>query len=203
MPHPFRPLLGLALVALSAIAAAAFCVAQPLEAQPPAAQPSTAQPPQVGAAAPDFRLAMPDGTPVELSKLTPRGPVVLVVLRGFPGYQCPACNAQTGGLIAAADKFRAHGAQVVLVYPGQSAGLPGHADKFLAGKTLPDNVRLVLDPDYALTERYALRWDAPRETAYPSTFVIDVGGIVRFAKISRTHGGRTTADEILQALDAL
>jgi peroxiredoxin len=160
-----------------------------------------AEPPQVGAVAPDFKLSTTDGAPVQLAKLTADGPVVLVVLRGFPGYQCPACNAQTGQLIAAADKFRAKNARIVLVYPGQSAGLGARAGEFLDGKTLPDNVRLVLDPDYTFTELYGLRWDAPRETAYPSTFVIDAGGIVRFAKISRTHGGRTTTDEILKALD--
>jgi len=58
----------------------------------------------------------------------------------------------------------------------------------------------VLDPDYVFTNLYGLRWDAPRETAYPSTFVVDSLGVVRFSKISRSHGGRASVDEVLQAV---
>jgi hypothetical protein len=57
-----------------------------------------------------------------------------------------------------------------------------------------------MDPDYKFTNAYRLRWDAPRETAYPSTFVIDRERKVRFAKVSKTHGGRATASEVLKAL---
>jgi len=47
---------------------------------------------------------------------------------------------------------------------------------------------------------YGLRWDAPRETAYPSTFLIDRQGVIFFSMIVKEHGGRTTAAEILDAL---
>jgi alkyl hydroperoxide reductase subunit AhpC len=60
-----------------------------------------------------------------------------------------------------------------------------------------------LDPDYTFTLRYGLRWDAPRETAYPSTFVIDRGGVVRFALVSRTHDGRAPAADVLAVLAGL
>ncbi len=39
------------------------------------------------------------------------------------------------------------------------------------------------------------------ETAYPAAFVVDGSGKVRFAKVSRTHGGRAAAAEVLEALD--
>jgi hypothetical protein len=42
--------------------------------------------------------------------------------------------------------------------------------------------------------------NATRETAYPSTFLIDREGVVFFSKIGKAHGGRTTASEILDAL---
>lgn len=51
-----------------------------------------AQTPEVGGAAPDFSLSTPEGSHVRLSDLTKKGVVVLVVLRGFPGYQCPYCQ---------------------------------------------------------------------------------------------------------------
>jgi len=47
---------------------------------------------------------------------------------------------------------------------------------------------------------YGLRWDAPNETAYPSTFVLDRKGVVRFANISRSHGDRTKAADIIEQL---
>ncbi len=67
-------------------------------------------------------------------------------------------------------------------------------------KKLPDNFDLVLDPGYEFTNCYGLRWDATRETAYPSTFLIDYQGVIFFSKIVKEHGGRTTAAEILDAM---
>jgi peroxiredoxin Q/BCP len=156
--------------------------------------------PAVGQAAPDFRLPTLDGDAVQLSKLTSQGPVVLVVLRGFPGYQCPACNAQTGQLLASAAKFAEKKAQVVLVYPGSPPELAERAKEFASGKTWPDNFHLAVDQAYALTNLYGLRWNAPNETAYPSTYVVNEEGKIVFAKTSKSHGGRASTEEVLKAL---
>jgi hypothetical protein len=51
--------------------------------------------------------------------------------------------------------------------------------------------------------RVGLRWDAPDETAYPATFVIDRGGAVRFAQVSLGHDGRALATDVLKALDRI
>ena len=45
--------------------------------------------PKVGDKAPDFTLRSLDDKTVRLSELTAKGNVVLFVLRGWPGYQCP------------------------------------------------------------------------------------------------------------------
>jgi len=74
---------------------------------------------------------------------------------------------------------------------------------FISGKDVPSNFRLLLDPDYLFTLAYGLRWEAPSETAYPASFVIDRSGVVRFAHVSREHGGRTPVTDILAALSAL
>jgi len=60
----------------------------------------------------------------------------------------------------------------------------------------------VTDPDYVLTNRYDLRWDAAGETAYPSTFILDRHGSIIFEKISKGHGDRTTASDILPRISA-
>jgi peroxiredoxin Q/BCP len=159
-------------------------------------------PPAVGETAKDFSLTAVDGEKVELSRLRKEGPVVLIVLRGYPGYQCPVCNVQVGQFLASAEKLKAAKANVVLVYPGPADGLKEHAHEFIRGKTLPKNFYLTLDPDYAFTNNYHLRWEAKNETAYPSTFVIDANGKVVFAKVSQTHGGRASVEEVLKALSA-
>ena len=51
--------------------------------------------------------------------------------------------------------------------------------------------------DKARDDLYNLRWNAANETAYPSTFVFDRQGVVRFAKISKSHGDRSSAVDIL------
>lgn len=161
---------------------------------------ATAAPPFVGEKAPDFSLATPAGNNVQLSQMVAKGPVVLVVLRGYPGYQCPYCNRQVQDFISSAQAFSDAGAQVLMVYPGPRQDLGSKANDFLVGKQLPANFNLVLDPGYQVTNQYGLRWDAPKETAYPSTFLLDRNGIVYFMKIAKEHGGRTTAAEILDAV---
>jgi len=155
--------------------------------------------PAVGDIARDFVLSSVDGEKAQLSSLLKKGPVVLLVLRGFPGYQCPVCNAQVGQFLAAAKKFDAEKANVVLVYPGPANGLKAHAQEFIRGKTLPGNFYLLLDPDFDFTNAYHLRWEAKNETAYPSTYVIDPQSRIRFAKVSMTHSGRASVEEVIQA----
>lgn len=157
--------------------------------------------PKVGDTATDFELTSVAGEKVRLSEAAKNGPVVLIVLRGFPGYQCPICNRQVGQFLAAADKFKLAGASVVFVYPGPSKNLGERAKEFLKDQTIPPHFQLLMDPDYSLVNSYHLRWDAPRETAYPSTFVIRKDRRITFAKISREHGGRTSVDEVLKSVN--
>jgi peroxiredoxin len=159
-----------------------------------------AEPPKLGDKAPDFSLKTLDDQTVRLSDLTAKSKVVLVVLRGWPGYQCPVCDRQIQDFIKLESEFAAAKAPVVFVYPGPAEGLKAHAKEFVdwKGKQWPKEFRYVLDPDYTMVNAYNLRWDAPQETAYPSTFVLDGKGIVRSAKISKSHGGRTKAAEVLE-----
>lgn len=135
--------------------------------------------------------------------MTKEGPVVLIMLRGWPGYQCPACQRQMGDFLKHADEFHKAGARVLMVYPGPANGLTAHAEEFVGSTKFPKNVTMLLDPDYKLTTLYGLRWVAPRETAYPSTFVVGPDNTIHYAKISRTHGGRAAADEVLAAVHKL
>lgn len=157
-------------------------------------------PPGVGDTVPDFELNTPTGQPVKLSTLTESGQVVLLVLRGWPGYQCSICTRQVRDYLSAAEDFRKAEARVVLVYPGPSEDLQAHAKEFQKPFEWPENFVYLYDPDYAMVNAYDLRWDAPRETAYPSTFVIDETLTIRFARVSDSHGGRTKAKDVLAKL---
>ena len=162
-----------------------------------------AETPAVGAKAPDFTLSTPTGKAIRMSKVQRAHGLVLIMLRGFPGYQCPYCVRQVHDFIDHAPEFRAKSTRILLVYPGPPADLDQHAKEFLAKQAeLPSNVFLVTDPDYTVTNQYGLRWDAPRETAYPSTFILNKKGVIVFEKISHTHGDRLSAQEAEEHLSA-
>lgn len=176
----------------------AFVIASPITAE------DTPQPPEVGDVAQDFRLPdLKDGTLRSLHQWTSQQPVVLVVLRGYPGYQCPICSRQVGGLIQNSEAIAAAGAHVVLIYPGLKPQLEQRAKEFFSKQTLPDHFTVLTDPDYQFTNAYHLRWDAPRETAYPSTFVISQHNRITYALVSKTHGGRAKPQDVLAALEKL
>ena len=173
--------------------ACAFLIGTPLFGQTPA----------VGAKAPDFTLSTPSGKAITMSAEQRGHTLVLVLLRGFPGYQCPYCVKQVHDFVDHASDFAAKDTKVLLVYPGPPADLDQHAKEFLEKQAdLPANIVLVTDPDYTMTNLYGLRWDAPHETSYPSTFVLDKEGKVVFEKISHSHGDRLSAQDALDNLPA-
>jgi peroxiredoxin Q/BCP len=164
------------------------------------AKPTAKAPPKIGDMAEMFTLQSLDGEKVELRKLLNEGPVVVAVLRGYPGYQCPACTRQVGGYVKLADEFAKAGATVVFVYPGETQELETRAQEFLKQTELPAPLTLVLDPDQKFVAASGLRWEALNETAYPSTFIVDGDGKVTFRKISKSHGDRAEAADVLKAL---
>ena len=160
-----------------------------------------AEPPKAGEAAPDFTLSGLDGSSAKLSALAAKDRTVLVVLRGWPGYQCPLCTKQVQDLVAGASDLRKRHVKMVFVYPGPANALQEHAAEFLKNKDWPKEWLFLVDPDYTMVNTYGLRWNEKNETAYPSTFIIEPGGKVQFARISKEHGGRVARADLLRALD--
>ncbi len=159
--------------------------------------------PAVGETAPAVELKTLTDEPVSLAALSAKQPVVVMFLRGYPGYQCPLCSRQVGSFLTDGDDIKAAGAQVVFIYPGAAEKLKEYATEFVHGKKLPEHFNLVVDPDFVATNAWNLRWDEKNETAYPATFVVDTGGVVRFAKVSTGHGDRSTPEQVLEAIKAL
>lgn len=163
-----------------------------------AAIPLMSASPGVGDPAPDFTLNSVEGKPVRLSEVAAKSPVAIVVLRGYPGYQCPFCQRQAQDFIRNAAAFEAAGVQVILIYPGPPEALDVRAGEFMKSAALPDSIQLLIDPGYTFTNLYGLRWDAPRETAYPSTFLLDHAGTIFYLQAARLHGGRASAATTLE-----
>ncbi len=193
MTTPRLSFLAVPFIALLLLAAG--CVTHGTEQAGPAR-------PAVGETAPSFALKDLDGKTHSLRRLSADGPVVLVVLRGYIGKQCPLCTRQVGGLLSEAEAFEQRGARVVFIYPGPAEDLNNYARAFIAGSNLPGHYSLLVDPDFELTNRYGIRWDKGTNTAYPATFVIGQGDReVRFAKVSNSPAGRATPAEVLAVLD--
>jgi peroxiredoxin Q/BCP len=190
-------------IALAAIGIITLVSASNAGSRAPGSAADRDAPPSVGEKFVDFSLASVDGKQLALSDELKKGPVVLVLLRGWPGYQCPFCTRQFGDFVAHAKELQSSGARVIMVYPGPGENLKQHVDEFIANRDLLPNFHVLVDPDFTFTRSLALRRDAPKETSYPSTFVIDQNWTVRYALVSKTHGGRATADDVLKVLSTL
>jgi thioredoxin-dependent peroxiredoxin len=59
---------------------------------------------------------------------------------------------------------------------------------------------ILADPDYKVTNLYGLRWNAPNETVYPATFILNKKRGINFEKISHSHGDRLSAQDALAHL---
>src|SRR5262245_24524021 len=66
----------------------------------------------------DLEFTDAEGKPVSLKDYQGKQNVVLVFTRGFSGYVCPHCSAQTSRLITQQDEFVNRNAAVLVVFPG-------------------------------------------------------------------------------------
>src|SRR5215469_12469558 len=165
--------------------------------------PALAGTPSIGQRAPDFTLPAIDGSSFSLSQLTANSRLVVVVLRGYPGYQCPFSQPQFQNYVQSAAQFAALGTQVLFNYPGPNGSdLSTDAANLVGSQSLPSNVYLALDPGYAFTTLYGLRWDATNETAYPSTFLLHADSSVVFSHVGQFHSDFTPVTDMLAVINA-
>jgi peroxiredoxin len=186
-----RALATLTFLSLSGLFGGAFSLA---------ADQVESKPPKIGDTIADFEFKTLENEKQTLAELTAKGPLVLVVLRGYPGYQCPVCTKQVADLRVKAKEFEELKANVLLVYPGSAEKLDERAKEFIKNSKLPKPLMLVTDPGYKFIEKLHLRWNAAGETAYPSTFILDRDRKVTYAKISKSHGDRAKTEAVLEVL---
>jgi peroxiredoxin len=147
-------------------------------------------------------LSFPDskGKALDLAHFRGHKNLVLIVTRGFPGYICPNCTAQTARLITHYAEFTQRNAEVLVVFPGPKESV---AEFVQISQTQAANRQvpfpILLDEKLAVVDRLGLRADL----AKPSTFILDKKGQVRFAYVGTTSSDRPSIKALLQQLELL
>ena len=142
------------------------------------------------------------GQKVQLSDYFGKKHVVLVFTRGFSGSICPFCATQTSRLIANYAEFQQRNAEVLLVYPGGS----DHVEEFVEAAKGADQKQLdkvpfpiLLDDDLEAVNFLEIA----ANLAYPSTYILDIEGNVRFAYVGNSLSDRPSIKALLEQLDLL
>jgi peroxiredoxin len=169
-----------------------------------------------GDRAPRFALPSATGRTVALDDLLADGPVVLTFYRGA---WCPYCNIALRGLQQRHADITARGARLVAVSPQvpdesltlvEKHGLAfdvlsdvgsGTAGRYGLAFDLPDDLAAVYDRLGFELER--VNGGHPRTLPLPATYVIDRGGVIRWAFVATDYTTRAEPADIIAALDAL
>ncbi|MFT3784556.1 MAG: peroxiredoxin family protein [Tepidisphaeraceae bacterium] len=150
---------------------------------------------QIGSTAPPITLPDQTGEMTTVPVGAPRGPTVLVFIRG---HWCPYCRRYLSKLRAAFGRIAQRGATLVVVSAepiDTSAAL--HRELGLPFPILSDVAGTVIDT-YGVRN---LLLDVGTHLPHPSVFIIDSAGVVRFRSVDRNYKKRTTIRTILKALD--
>lgn len=215
-----------ALLAASVLASAAWAEPKPANApatgNTPAAKTDPAEAKaecglKVGDRAPkDVALLTADNESVSLADMYAKGPVVVTFYRG--GW-CPYCTKALAGWEEKMPELKAAGATFVAVTPESPANAGATATKAqLSMMVLSDSdmsaakgFKVYFDMDEQTIERYkGYGLDLPATNASkqwslaaPATFVIDRGGMVRYAFADWDYKKRANPDEVIAAVKAL
>jgi peroxiredoxin len=155
--------------------------------------------PLIGTSLPRTRFLAADGAVVDVAALNREGrSVVLVLQRGFSGQICIYCAAQTAALADALPRFRARGAEVVVVFPGPSETIPAFIAAVQTLRTDPPPMPVCLDVDLGLVRGLRVE-DA---VAKPTALVVSPAGRITYAHVGRDKTDRPSVEELLDALPA-
>lgn len=190
----------------------AFCLAATLVLSVHAAPESTWL--QAGAAVPAVKVGTVEGEAVQLSAELNGRPTVLIFYRG--GW-CPYCTRHLAALAEAEPEILAAGYQLLAISPDQPAKL----------RTKPTHEKLhytlLSDSSMAAAHAFGIAFKVPDELVakykesygidieedsgqlhhllpHPAVFIIDAGGIIRFAHVDPDYKVRMTPAAIMAAI---
>ncbi|MBX3322868.1 MAG: AhpC/TSA family protein [Phycisphaeraceae bacterium] len=186
----------------------------PSSTEPSASSPKRGIGTQVSA--PDVRLSTPEGVFVNLADALGSGPVVVIFYRG--GW-CPFC---TGHLSAWQDRLAeldSLGASLIAITPERpdrvGAGQAEHNYGFAVLSDAQGEAARAFDLQFTidaktreLYQTYDIdlsqfnasgTWDM----VIPATYVIDSGGVIRYAYVNEDYRTRAEVDDVLEAVRSL
>ena len=167
--------------------------------------------PRPGDPMPPFILPDEIGRLVNLPSLIRRGPVVVMFFRG---HWCPYCRLNVRAVIAAQDRIKALGGQIVAIMPETQK----YAEQFKSESGAPFPVLTDLDNGYALSLNLAIwlgteiqsllsyldlsdfhgndGWVLP----IPATFVVGCDGLVKARFVDPDFRKRMEIDDLIAAV---
>jgi peroxiredoxin len=171
------------------------------------------RPASVGEAAPTAILRTPEGAEFDLAKAYERAPTLLIFYRG--GW-CPFCSAHLGEIAIIEDELMAMGVELIAASPDR----PEKLQESIAGRDL--GYQLLSDSDMALTREFGLAFQLDEEEVaryarsgldiveasghdhhmlpVPAVYLIDTGGIIRFAHWDPDYRQRIDRDALVAAV---
>lgn len=170
----------------------------------------------VGDAAPMFTLPDAHGNAVSLADILANGPVVLSFYRGA---WCPFCNLELAALQREVDSASAQGITLVAVSPNtpdvttdlvakHALTYPVLSDKENA---VAKQFKLVFEMEEGLVDYYrnhdrdiaGMNGSEVWELPVPATYVIDQGGVIRYAYVNLNHRERAEPSEVVAVAASL
>ncbi len=168
-----------------------------------------------GDPAPRFELPNASGQPVKLDELLAQGPVVLV---WFRGNWCPYCNLQLKAMQEALPRIAGQGARVLALSPQKTE----HSAKAVQDAQLGFDV--LVDADNKVARQYGIAFKLSDDTAaqlsarvdladynggnarelpLSAVYLVDGGGVIRYAFLRADYRLRAEPADIIAALKKL
>jgi thioredoxin-dependent peroxiredoxin len=145
---------------------------------------------QAGDRAPDFTLPNQAGSPIKLTDVLSKGPVVLYF---YPKDDTPGCTAEACSFRDAYEDFKEAGAEVVGISSDSAGAHRAFADKHRLPFTL------VSDEGGKVRKLYGVPGNLLGLVPGRVTYVIDAGGVVRHVFNSQLNPTK----HVREALDVL
>ncbi|WP_422929648.1 peroxiredoxin-like family protein [Singulisphaera sp. PoT] len=170
---------------------------------------------KVGDKAPDFELPNASGKVVKLSSLLENGPVVVTWYRG--GW-CPYCNIALRGFQKVLPEIKAEGASLVAISPQTPDNSLTTVEKGGLGfEVLSDKGNkaahafgvaykvpaVVAEQMKGRLDLSKFNGDSPDELPLGATYVIDKGGVIRYAFVDGDYRKRAEPSNVVSALKGL
>ena len=154
----------------------------------------------VGKPLPFTKMLAVDGGEVDLAQYRGKRQIMIVVLRGFLGEVCCYCIAQTKALAKARDKLAKANVEVLVIYPGPKENEQSFRQLYsLEFGEGPPPYRVFYDPGLELVTQLGIAGDL----AFPSTFIVDKQGIVRYAYVGEHRADRPATKKLIEIIEGM